>query len=277
MTVRSIEREVDADEASASKAEASSKRKTYSAPALEKGLDILELLAREQDGLNIGEIVTRLKRSVGELFRMLVVLEQRGYVCLPEGSDKYTLTLRMFAMVHQFPPVKRLTSIAGAVLQRLAYNIEQSCHLVIYYEGRGHVVVQQDSPSVRVFSVRLGAEASLLDTCSGHVLLAFATDVQREQMLKRTATLNKTELDGINKIIKRVKRQGYESIQSAQAHGVEDIGFPVFDYTDNVVAVLIVPFFAYLDGSHPMGVDEARTYVQAAAQEISTSLGYQLP
>lgn len=71
-----------------SKKEATEKnRKVYSAPALEKGLDLLELLANEADGLNISEITRRLNKSVGELFRMLVVLEQRGYVEMSSGSD----------------------------------------------------------------------------------------------------------------------------------------------------------------------------------------------
>ncbi len=83
---------------------------------------------------------------------MLVVLEQRGYVSLPSGSDRYALTLQLFNLAHRFPPVKRLTKIAGPILQKLSYEIDQSCHLVIYYEGKGHVVVQQDS-LLRGFSV----------------------------------------------------------------------------------------------------------------------------
>src|SRR5690606_2605919 len=46
----------------------------YSAPALEKGLDVLELLAAEAHGLNLQEIARRLDRSPNELFRMLDVM-----------------------------------------------------------------------------------------------------------------------------------------------------------------------------------------------------------
>ena len=252
------------------------KRKTYSAPALEKGLDILELLSTEAEGLNIGEIVIRLGRSVGELFRMLVVLEQRGYVYLPEGSDKYVLTLKLFGMAHRFPPVKRLTTIARPIMHKLAFEIEQSCHLVIYYEGRGHVLVQEDSPSARIFSVRLGAEAPLLSTCSGHVLLAFAEEQQREQMVNKIPNLTKKQEAEIKKITKRVREQGYEIIKSSQTLGVQDIGYPVFDYTENIVAALVVPFVAYLDGSHQIEIDQAEKIVRAAARDLSVSLGYQL-
>ena len=46
----------------------------YSAPALEKGLDILELLADSAPGLTQNQIATRLGRSASELFRMVEVL-----------------------------------------------------------------------------------------------------------------------------------------------------------------------------------------------------------
>lgn len=255
--------------------EESSKRKVYSAPALEKGLDILELLANEAEGLNIGQITKRLNRSVGEIFRMLVVLQQREYVLLEEGSDRYTLTLKMFGLAHRFPPVKRLTSISSPILRRLSYEIEQSCHLVIYYEGKGHVVVQQDSPSERVFSVRLGAEAPLMNTCSGHLLLAFADQYTRKQMLSRIPSHHSNEegLD-IDRMARKVLSQGYESIQSAQAQGVQDIGYPVFDYQDQVVAALVVPFFEYLDDSHQTGAEEAHSLIKKAASNISSALGY---
>jgi DNA-binding IclR family transcriptional regulator len=251
------------------------KRKTYSAPALEKGLDIMELLAAEAEGLNIGEITKRLNRSVGELFRMLVVLQQRGYVSLEQGSDRYTLTLKMFGLAHRFPPVKRLTSVSAPVLRRLSYDIEQSCHLVLYYEGKGHVVVQQDSPSERVFSVRLGAEAPLMNTCSGHLLLAFADEYTRKQMLSRIPLHHPNEdvLD-MDKMVRKVLSQGYESIHSAQAQGIQDIGYPVFDYQDQAVAALIVPYFEYLDGSHQTVAEDAHSIIKQAARDISVSLGH---
>jgi DNA-binding IclR family transcriptional regulator len=255
--------------------ETNSRKKHYSAPALEKGLDLLELLSYEIDGLNIAEITRRLDKSVGELFRMLAVLEQRGYIELPTGSDKYRLTLKMFSLSNRFPPIKRLTSLANPLMQSLSYTIEQSCHLVIYYEGKGHVVVQQDSPSTRVFSVRLGAEAPLMNTCSGHLLLAYSSPEKRELMLKRIPKSHpKPNQKALKSILKQVENQGFENIISVQAQGVEDIGYPVFDNTGQVAAALVVPFLGFLDGSHSVNADSAHEKIKATADEISRLLGF---
>ena len=52
----------------------------YRAPALDKGLDILELLAGIDGGLTQAEIAKQLGRSPNEFYRMLDRLVRRGYV-----------------------------------------------------------------------------------------------------------------------------------------------------------------------------------------------------
>jgi DNA-binding IclR family transcriptional regulator len=249
-------------------------RRKYAAPALEKGLDILELLAGEESGLTLSGIATRLDRSVSELFRMLIVLERRGYVHAPPESDKYQATLKLFELAHRFRPVQRLTTVSGPLMKMLAHRIEQSCHLVIYYEGKGHVVAQQDSPSERVLSVRLGAEAPLLNSCSGHLILAYATEQERALMLTRIPRHHRRPSGSdVEPIVKRVRKQGFELIDSAQISGVRDIGYPVFDHTRQLIAALVVPFFSFLDGSHPVSITAAQELVSEAAAAISREMG----
>ena len=48
----------------------------YTAPALEKGLDILEFLADFPEGLSKVDIAKGLGRSLNEIFRMVSVLEK---------------------------------------------------------------------------------------------------------------------------------------------------------------------------------------------------------
>lgn len=251
------------------------RRRTYSAPALEKGLDILELLAGEEHGVTLSGIAAKLDRSVSELFRMLVVLEQRGYVTSAGDSDRYVATLKLFELAHRFRPVQRLTGVASPVMKDLSYRCEQSCHLVIYYEGKGHVVAQQDSPSERIFSVRLGAEAPLIDSCSGHVILAFADDHERRTMISRIPDHHrKPSLAEAGRVARRVREQGFELVDSAQIGNIRDIGFPVFDHTQNLIAALVVPFIAYLDDSHPVNIEEATRLTGEAAALISRAMSY---
>ena len=251
-------------------------KKSYFAPALDKGLDIIELLSEEPQGLILSDIAFKLNRSVGEIFRMLAVLERRAYISLDPVTDRYALTLKIFEISHRYLPVRRLTSTALPVMQKLAAQLEQSCHLVIYYNGRGLIIAQAENPAQRSLNVRLGAEAPLASSCSGHLLLAYADQKTRSEMLKaqprhlRTG-ISKSELD---KIILKITGQGYESVPSTQIQGVKDVGFPIFDYSKKMVAALSIPFLEYLDGSQKSTFEEARDILQNAAESISAALGY---
>src|SRR4051794_5824944 len=71
------------------KSENSDKTSRYRAPALEKGLDVIELLAAEKRPLNLSAISQRLGRSSGELFRMLQVLEYKGFITTSDDGTGY--------------------------------------------------------------------------------------------------------------------------------------------------------------------------------------------
>ena len=64
----------------------------YRAPALGKGLDIIELLARVGRPMTLARMSGRLNKSANELFRMVRVLERREYIELPQGQTGYVLS-----------------------------------------------------------------------------------------------------------------------------------------------------------------------------------------
>src|SRR5690606_4365795 len=141
---------------------------------------------------------------------------------------------------------------------------------VINNVGNVHRVVQPDSPSERIRSVRLGAEAPQIDSCSGHLILAYATRQERAAMLDRIPRHHRRPTRAeVDKVVERVLAQGYELVNSAQIGNVRDIGYPVFDHTGHLMAALVVPFISYLDESHPIDIDSAREMTANAALLIS--------
>ncbi len=90
----------------------------YRAPALDKGLDILELLASTDESFSQAEIAKALSRTPNEIYRMLDRLVHRGYVGRAAG-DRYELSLKLFALSHQHAPMRRLVSQAIPVMRPL--------------------------------------------------------------------------------------------------------------------------------------------------------------
>ena len=75
---------------------------SYRAPALDKGLDIIELLALSAEGLTQAQIANHLNKSVNEIYRMLNTLKERGYLEFEEKSDQYKLSFKLLNLSAAF-------------------------------------------------------------------------------------------------------------------------------------------------------------------------------
>ncbi len=116
----------------------------YRAPALDKGLDMIELLAATEEGMTLKEISTALGRNSTELYRMFDRLARRGYVA--RRGDTYELTMKLFLLAHLRPPIRRLVAHAMPLMRRFTATAEQACHLVKYDRGDFVVIAQVEAP-----------------------------------------------------------------------------------------------------------------------------------
>jgi DNA-binding IclR family transcriptional regulator len=219
----------------------------YRAPALDKGLDILELLAATDEGLSQAEIAKALDRTPNEIYRMLDRLVRRDYV-RRTSADRYELTLKLFELAHTTPPVRRLVSQATPVLRRFARDAEQAVHLVIHDRNILVVVAQVDGPGYWNVSIRVGSRISLINTGSGHVFLAFASDEERELMLEDQAGKRREKLaPALNTRLAGVRKRGFEAMESLQVAGVTNLSVPIFGPLGTVIAALTCPYTDRLD------------------------------
>lgn len=245
----------------------------YSAPALEKGLDVLELLAAEAHGLNLQEIARRLDRSPNELFRMLDVLVRRGYL-LRHPDSAYALTLRLFELAHLHPPVERLLDVAMPYMQALAEEVGQSNHLCVHHDARLVVLARAESPEPMSYAVRQGAHFAFHDDrVSARVITAFQAGARREQCVRELLGGRPTPARRrrMEERLEQIHRRGYDGGPSDTVSGVSDICFPVFDRF-GVVAALNVVYLKQRDTRLTM--PQARERLRLTALAISKALGW---
>ena len=133
----------------------------YSVPALEKGLEILEALSASSEPLTLSGLASVLRRKNNEIFRMLNLLERRGYV-LRDDSGGYRLSLRIFQLAHTQSAVEKLIHAAMPPLRELSALTGESCHLSVL-EGAEIVVlarVESSQPLQQLQPVRFEAKRS---------------------------------------------------------------------------------------------------------------------
>ena len=244
----------------------------YRAPALDKGLDILELLAEQPHGLTRAEIVKAMDRGPSEIYRMLERLVVRDYVTRSQEGDRYSLSLKLFVLGHRHPPIERLVARALPAMDAFARAAEQSCHLGIYDRGNVVVVAQVNGPGSWGLSIRLGVQVSLVDTGSGHILLTFQSEQRRIEMLAEHQALEgevpmpEAELYGI---LGKIRDLGYWQGDSQQAFGVTDISMPILDPKGDALAVLTCPFIRRIDRHVGADLDTTRELLAQAARGLS--------
>lgn len=246
----------------------------YRAPALDKGLDILELLASQPHGLTRAEIVKEMDRSASEIYRMLERLVARQYVMRNPSGDRYALSLKLFALANMHPPLSRLINQALPVMDEFTRKAEQSCHMGVYDRGNVLISAQISSPSGWSFSVPRGARVGLLDTASGHLLLAYADPGSYQRMLAEH-----TPLDGevpiseaqLADTLANIREQGYLERNSAQSFGVVDISFPILGPDKTALATLTCPYIRRIDRHIGPDIDQVRQFLRDAAKTLSFS------
>ncbi|OQW46644.1 MAG: hypothetical protein A4S16_10145 [Proteobacteria bacterium SG_bin6] len=247
-------------------------KSAYEAPALTKGLEILELLAESAEPLAMGEVAAALGRSRNEIYRMLVVLERFGYL-RRGGDDRFELASRLFDIAMRVPPRRNLHDAAMPVMHQLAETLYQSCHLAVRSAGDMVVIARVESPGLLGFAVRLGYRRPIVASTSGRLLFAFLPQSARAALrdeLEREAA-NSSELAAFFSDCERILTKGYHIGPSAFVDAVTDLGAPVFDVeTAGPVAGLVVPFVS--GRSARCTVEEAMVEVRAAAARISEYL-----
>jgi len=248
-------------------------RRTYSAPALEKGLDILEILCESEGALTQKEIAKSLGRSVGEIYRMLSCLVDRNYVAQVDESS-FTVTTKLFELAHINPPTHRLLFEAMPIMQRLAKELDQSCHLTVYSQGRQLVLAKVDAPSGMGFSVRTGSELDVLISASGRVLLAFQSSDTTKLWIEESMQRRPDQSDPqITTILDTIRKVGFESIPSVQVRGLYAVSFPVLDTQGKALAALTVPYAERIDQNHRKPIPEVTAVLGAAARALSEKVG----
>jgi DNA-binding IclR family transcriptional regulator len=247
-------------------------KRYYPTPALEKGLDILELFASTPEGLTVSEVARRLDRTMSEIFRMLLCLEHRGYLAQSANRDRYHLTLKMFRLGQEHPPTKRMVTEALPIMHALAQETRQSCHLGVLDGGHVVILAQVDSPQSTGFYVKVGSKVDLMHAATGHVILAHQTEDACERAIREWAleTQKKKPAD-LDDHLAKIRARGYEKRASYEITGVMNISFPVLNSQGNAIAGLTVPYVKRIEDTiSPAEVVDA---LARASRQISEAMG----
>jgi len=248
-------------------------------PAVDRVLNIIELLASEQRELSFTELSSSLNIPKPSLSRLLSNLQQRGYVSHNPVTRKYQLTLKLLTLGDRLLDRLDLREKARASMQKLMEKSEETVELAILDDKEIVYIDKHESyESVRLVA-HIGSRYSTLHpTAVGKVFLAYMSEedfeyVIRERGLKKFTENTITNVEKLKEELKEIRAKGYAFDDQEVRLGVRRIAAPIFNHSKKIAGVIGIagPTFRMRRERK----EELGRIVKRAAGEISNELGWE--
>ncbi|AZQ53086.1 IclR family transcriptional regulator [Burkholderia cenocepacia] len=249
------------------------KKASYRAPALEKGLDILELLIDRQYGMAQADICRALKRSRSELYRMMQVLEDRGYIYRVDRYDRYALTMKLYFLGQHHAPTRSLGALVTPLLQQFALQMVQSCYLTVFDGDTMIVIATAGAETEWNIGVRVGTRMPLHGSAAGEMYLAFQDEAVRASLSRANGHDGgaRSPPSG-DDVLPRHLVDGYLCRANERIPGITDIATPIIDKSGSAIAILACPYLALPGETGVMSVKQISAALYETAQRIAATV-----
>ncbi|MFR9708116.1 IclR family transcriptional regulator [Paenibacillus sp. MB22_1] len=256
------------------------KNKKYKAPAAEKVLDILELMARENKPFSVTEISNTLSITTNSVFRILKELEEKRYIQKKETDSTYQLTGKLYYLGSSIANRITLKQVAEPSMRALRDETRETTLLTKPGSfGTTLVLDQLESLEPIKFLSTVGLEYPSHTSALGKAMLAFSPDQLELYLahhdLQPATSASITDPSKLRDEIAQIRIQGYALDMEESCEGLRCIGVPIINATGQLEGAIGVsgPIFR-------MSKKTIDRYIQLAlqySQVISEQLGYRRP
>jgi IclR family KDG regulon transcriptional repressor len=250
---------------------------SYNITALQRGLRLLQLFSESSRGLTAKQVAALSRLPVSTVHRFLVNLERAGFLNCG-GDSVYHLGIACFAIGQRALDQFDVRRLSLPYLQELNRRTRETIHLTVRHGLTAVYVEKLDSSEPLRIHSRIGAAVPLYCTAVGKVMLAYAPqddrdNVLRQLELKRLTPNTVGSLHELEAELYRVRKNGYAcDLEEHELH-IRCIAAPIWDHTGGLHASLSITAPAVR-----MPVSRLRQMaplIQVAGLRISRQLGYQ--
>src|SRR5258708_5167508 len=188
---------------------------TPSIQSLDRGLFILEAVAKSSDPVALGDLTDRLGINRSSVFRLANTLTRRGFLANPNGRKDYVLGSSIWRLSRNCDWSKMLIGFSHEHLKTLAVGTGETTHLAIR-EGKNALFIDHHSSNHQriVVSGQTGKFAPLYCTAHGKALLADCGEREWEAIfgrarLERYTPRTMVSIRELSKQCARLKAEGY--------------------------------------------------------------------
>lgn len=216
----------------------------YRAPALDKGLDILELLAGSDRGASQVEIARQLGRTQSEIYRMLETLRRRGYVHRNRSEGRYYLGIKLSMLKDSDASMRRFISGAVPHMKDAVHRSLQSCHLCLNRFGQIVIVAKIEPQGVWSVSMNVDTNSPCGNAAILLTVAAFSSRDRTDELVRevcRGRQRHDWNERHIRKKVSQIRKTGFARMQNPTAIDVTDLAFPINSIEEDALGAVFCP------------------------------------
>lgn len=207
--------------------------------ALARGLEVITVFRPGRPVMTLAEVATAAGLARPTARRILLTLEELGYVRVEERG--YALTPRVLDLGMAYVRSTGLWEIARPHLERLVARTNESCSIA-RLDGSDIVYVARVSvPKIVALTVQIGTRFPALPTSLGKVQLADLPPAELERVLAEPTRSglvprwqpDRTERDAV---LREVRARGWALTDEQLSLGIRSIAAPLRDGSGRVIA-----------------------------------------
>lgn len=218
---------------------------TTSVPALERGLDVLEMLNQVPEGLGISELAARLSLNKNAIFRITHTLTDRNYLERDPLTKRFRLSTKFLTL--GLPQIGDVSLVEEALplMRELRDETRETVQLGLRVRDEGVIIEQVGGLHPLRIAVDVGLRFPLHNNAPGKVLLAFQKSEDVAATIKRIPLTQDTprtitDPNALQTECDQVHTRGYATDFAEADEGIHCVAAPVLGENEKLVAVVWV-------------------------------------
>ena len=216
------------------------------APALARGLEVLEALTRDPYGMTLSELSVQLGIPSASLWRISRVLTEKGYVAFDDHKKTYRLGLKLMTMGNALFSNGHLRTLAREDLKKLAEETGETVELHTRIHDQLFILDHVSGPGEVYLSSRTGTVIQFLHaTAPGKIYLAHLDRKNVKAVLDKIGLpkLTRNTIDTkerLEKELEQITVNGYAVDLEEMGEGVSRVAAPVYGREKEIKACVAV-------------------------------------
>jgi DNA-binding IclR family transcriptional regulator len=219
--------------------------KTPSVPALERGLAVLELIAKSKSGLTFSQLARSLNYPASSIHCLLLTFLRQGYLHRSETTGRYMCGLKLVRIANMALDGITLREKASPLLRDLCQRTGLTAHLAVRERNEAMVIAKVASVAGQHVATWIGKRIDVHCTSLGKCLVAYLPESEVDELIRTHGLLrhNENTISSPKKLkqeLERTRVRGYAIDDQEEEIGMCCIGAPVFDASGTVIGAVSV-------------------------------------